>query len=70
MDEYNYRKEVSSENNSKVQFTPYYLVITDDIKSLKNNSFISEILDSEVNLGYSLIISDDKYFSFLENNLI
>lgn len=60
MDEYNYRKEVSSENNSKVQFTPYYLVITDDIKSLKNNSFISEILDSEVNLGYSLIISDDK----------
>lgn len=60
MDEYNYRKEVSSENNSKVEFTPYYLIITDDIKSLKNNSFISEILNSKVNLGYSLIISDDK----------
>ena len=60
MEEYNYRKETSSENGEKIQFSPYYLVLTDDIATLKNNSFISEILKSQVNLGYSIIMSDDK----------
>lgn len=60
MEEYNYRKEASSENGEKLQFSPYYLIVTDDIAALKNNSFISEILKCQVNLGYSLIMSDDK----------
>ncbi|MBR6690242.1 MAG: type VII secretion protein EssC [Bacilli bacterium] len=60
MEEYNYRKETSSENGEKIQFSPYYIVVTDDIVSLKNNSFISEILKSQINLGYSIIMSDDK----------
>lgn len=60
MEEYNYRTETSSENGEKIQFSPYYLILTDDIAFLKNNSFISEILKSQVNLGYSLIMCDDK----------
>lgn len=60
MEEYNYRKETSSENGEKIQFMPYYLIVTDDIASLKNNSFISEILKSNVNLGYSIIMSDNR----------
>lgn len=59
MEEYNYRKEVSGEDN-KIQFSPYYLVITDDINSVKSNIFVSEILKNTANLGYSLIIVDEK----------
>ena len=60
MEEYNYRKEISIENKENIQFNPYYLVLTDDIAFLKNNVFISEILKSNTNLGYSIIMSDDK----------
>ena len=60
MEEYNYRKETTEENREKIQFTPYYLVLTDDIAFLKNNVFISEILKNNNNLGYSLVICDSK----------
>jgi len=60
MEEYNYRKETISESNESVQFNPYYLVLTDDIMSVKNNVFISEILKSNNNLGYSILMCVDK----------
>ncbi len=60
MEEYNYRKETNSENKEISKFIPYYLVVTDDIVSVKNNVFISEILKSEINLGYSIIMVDNK----------
>ena len=57
MEEYNYRKEVYEDNMS---FKPYYLVITDDVNSVKNNIFINEILKSNINLGYSLLMGVNK----------
>jgi len=60
MEEYNYRKETMEEEKQNLQFTPYYLILTDDISSLKNNAFISELLKSNVNLGYTIIMSNDK----------
>jgi len=60
MEEYNYRKETISESNESVQFNPYYLVLTDDIMSVKNNVFISEILKSNNNLGYSILMCVEK----------
>ena len=60
MEEYNYRKELVETGNIKSQFRPYYLVITDDVNCVKNNLFISEILKSDINLGYSIIMSDEK----------
>jgi len=60
MEEYNYRKEITEENKEIMQFIPYYLILTDDIISIKNNVFISEILKNHNNLGYSIIMSVEK----------
>ena len=60
MEEYNYRKEIVDTDNAKKQFKPYYLVLTDDVDCVKNNVFIGEILKSDINLGYSVIMSDEK----------
>ena len=58
MEEYNYRKEMSE--GKEVQFSPYYLVITDEIDSLKNNVFVKEILKNKNNLGYSIVMNVEK----------
>lgn len=60
MEEYNYRTDTANESNEPIQFKPYYLVLTDDISSIKNNVFISEILKNHINLGYSIIMCDEK----------
>lgn len=60
MEEYNYRQEMVNENQENPQFMPYYLVITDDVAFVKNNVFVSEILKYAGNLGYSIIMSDEK----------
>lgn len=57
MEEYNYRKEVYEDGTV---FNPYYLIITDDINSVKNNVFVSEILKNRSNLGYSLLMCVNK----------
>ena len=57
MEEYNYRKEVYEDGTI---FNPYYLIITDDINSVKNNVFVSEILKNRSNLGYSLLMCVNK----------
>ena len=57
MEEYNYRKEVYEDGTV---FNPYYLIITDDINSVKNNVFVSEILKNRNNLSYSLLMCVNK----------
>ena len=59
MEEYNYRKEFVK-NEENVKFSPYYLIMTDDIAFIKNNVFIREILKSNNNLGYSIVMSVNK----------
>lgn len=58
MEEYNYRKEIYSDKNNL--FSPYYLVITDDIDTVKNNILVSSILDTNYNLGYSIVVAVNK----------
>jgi len=52
-EEYNYRLEV---NDNKTNFNPYYLFITDDLNVINNNVLLKDILKSQVNLGYSVIM--------------
>ncbi len=40
-------------------FSEYYLIITDDFKSVKNFSIIKRILNSNQNIGFSLMIFGD-----------
>ena len=54
MEEYNYRKEMKEEDE-KSSFTPYYLIITDDVVNVKNNVLVNNVL-KEANLGYSIVM--------------
>ena len=60
MEEYNYRKEMVENKQGSISFNPYYLILTDDIVSVKNNAFINEILKSDNNLGYSVVMGVEK----------
>lgn len=59
MEEFNYRKDVSKGNNLDYAL-PYYLVIVDDSSVIKSNNFLNEILISENNLGYSVLMCVDR----------
>ena len=60
--EYSYREENLNEKEKDVykQFNPYYLIITDDFKSIADYNFVKKILKSKDNLGFSMLISNDK----------
>ena len=61
--EYNYRKEIIGEQSADFSrsFAPYYIIITNDYYAIKNNSFISNIVESPFNLGYSLLIVEQSF---------
>lgn len=48
--------KINSKDDPYKQFDTYYIVITDDYKLVKDNPIIEEILNSEQNLGFSLLI--------------
>ena len=52
------RKDVKISNNEDPYklFDTYYIIITDDYKSAKDNPIIEEILTSDKNYGFSLLI--------------
>ena len=49
-----YEKEVDYKS-----FMPYYLIITDDYKKVKNLKIVTEILKSKTNLGFSILCISD-----------
>lgn len=60
---FQYRKEVSENmNNASVytSFNAYYLFIIDDIDSARKIDIVDNILEEKKNLGFSLIILEDK----------
>ena len=60
---YNLERTFMKRNESDTtesQFNPYYLVITDSFKSVRNFEFIKKILNEKDVLGFSLIILNDK----------
>lgn len=40
-------------------FDSYYLIITDDFKSLKNFKFTNDLLESEYNYGFSMVVIEE-----------
>ena len=60
---YNSRKyveegKISDEDYKK--YNSYYLVIVDDLKTVRNISVIKEIMESEINYGFTLLIRGSK----------
>lgn len=53
---------VSDQSNKKVDyrsFAPYYVIFTNSYKVVKNLGIVREILDSPINLGFSLLMLTD-----------
>lgn len=48
----------TDKTNQLIENTPYYIVITDDYKNIKQISSIEKLLKQESNLGFSLLIID------------
>ena len=43
-------------NKNIINYYPYYLIITDSFRRVKNNKFFEDFLNSEINYGFSLIL--------------
>ena len=41
-------------------YAPYFLIITDDFTTYRNNEFIKSVLEQKINYGFSLIINNEK----------
>ena len=52
------RIQLMSENTQF--FKPYYIIITDDYSQIKRHNFIKTITESDNNLGYSLVILEQR----------
>ncbi|MDO4996335.1 MAG: type VII secretion protein EssC [Bacilli bacterium] len=53
-------KELVKDDRTEAElYDSYYLIITDDFKSLKNYKFINDLLESEYNFGFSMVVIED-----------
>ena len=50
-------------NNKGVSNIPYYVIITDNYKEIRNFDFIKKLNGIDANLGFSLLILNDKVFN-------
>ena len=57
---YQVRKEYKNSNNKQILYEPYYIIITDCYKNIRNFDFIKNLLDDEINMGFSMLIMNDK----------
>ena len=57
--------ELRQENNEKgyKSFIPYYLIITDDYKTVENLKIVTRILKNKVNFGFSILYITDNLVS-------
>ena len=56
----NESKELVKEERVEADlYDSYYLIITDDFKSLKNYKFVNDLLESEYNFGFSMVVIED-----------
>ena len=51
---YNSNNELNDKNYT--EYSPYYLIITDDFKSVRDLEIIKDVCEQEINLGFSLTI--------------
>ena len=47
-------------NIDYTNFTPYFLIITDDYQSLRNIEIIKDVLSQKVNIGFTMLIVQDR----------
>lgn len=57
---YQDRKEYKTTGSKKPLYEPYYIIITDCYKNIRNFDFIKKVLDDETNMGFSMLIMNDK----------
>ena len=57
-----YSQRISSENkkNNKI---PFYLIVTDNYQTIRNFEFIKRFLDNDDNMGFGLLIKNDKVYN-------
>ena len=53
-------EEANTVHDEYLQFNSYYLIIIDDIKSCRNLEIVNMILKNKENLGFSIIIKNDR----------
>ena len=52
-------KNSKSDSDLYKDYSPYYLIVTDDFKTIKNLSIIDRVIHSTKNVGFSLLVFDD-----------
>ena len=50
-----------TENADKKIFIPHYLIITDDFKTIEKLKFVSELVKSKLNFGFSILCLTDNF---------
>ncbi len=58
--EFYIRKEHAKQDKENQIQSPYYFIITDDIKVARNIDIIKNVLESDINLGFSILIKNDR----------
>ena len=60
--EFSFRKydDEKERNLDYKSFKPYYMIITDNLKAARNVEVVKKMLDEKVNLGFSLLIKNDR----------
>ncbi len=54
--EFQARKNSETDDSSYKNFEPYYVIITDDYKNLRNIEIIKDIAESDKNFGFTLVV--------------
>ncbi len=49
----------AQKNETYKEFKDYYLIVTDDFKSFKDLSIINRVINSNINVGFSLLVFSD-----------
>ncbi len=57
---FNQRKEYNEKNSNLIKYDQNFLIITDSFNSIRNFDFIKNIIEYKHNLGFSIIILNDK----------
>lgn len=53
-------KKTKEDTAKYKSFSPYYIIVTDDLKIVRNTEIIKKILDYDNNIGFSLLIQNDR----------
>ena len=58
LDEFTKRKYNDKNNTNYQDNLPYYVIITDNYKNIRNTEILDKVLENEINLGFSIVSID------------